>query len=745
MLPQDGQPSTNATISGFAYPVKSPLPEDRLQDWELAGVGLNDPSQGLLVKVWRSFATYDRDADLYTVWVEAQAVPPVALFTLSGLEELSLAFDQNMNPFVAYVQAGQAKIYWYDPLVSGMVHTSLAAGVRTPRCTMDERRAAFIADSDIILAYVRAGNFCVCYQRDRYEVEHVLRTGVGANCELVSMARNKGNRIQWRLRNYENMSDPSALFQVEPFLADVMADLQRKAGLNPKQFDVSELYDDTVPGMKVTSTDGFASDIERLRDMFHFDKSARDKLIAWPKRGRAPVAWIPYSDLLDSRDEPLKQTLVDEQKLPREIHLEHIDPAGGYAKNKQSARRRSNMVKAEKSENIDSGLVLTADQAASFTMQKLKVRWNEQVDYEFSTSIKYTFVVPSDVVMVEDAKGVWHRVRIEERDEDDGEIDWTAKQDAGARAYSTKRLGNSLPPPTPTSPGIIGETRFEILNIPVQRGQDDELGLYLAACGESSGWAGYQLLFSSDEGASYTEAFQSENASIIGDTLTALLEEPAGYLYPSDQTVEVLVNFPLSSVSYDQLLQRKNLCVIGDEVLQFQTATLLEQVGGKYRYLLSGLRRGRFYTPAETWPQDTRFVLLDASVIFAPIDRVYLGADLWYKPVSLGLTSDETVPTAYLLAEALSQTEFPVSRVEAVRDGSNVTVSFVGAARLGVDTAPYHSKYFRGYRVKFSNGHVIDTMNQSVTYNSAPVGVTVQVCALNEITGEGPYSAPLAT
>ena len=38
-----------------------------------------------------------------------------------------------------------------------------------------------------------------------------------------------------------------------------------------------------------------------------------------------------------------------------------------------------------------------------------------------------------------------------------GQIDWTARQDAGARAYSTKRLGNSLPPPTPTSPpsGLI--------------------------------------------------------------------------------------------------------------------------------------------------------------------------------------------------------------------------------------------------------------------------------------------------
>lgn len=744
MLPENTL-SSQAVVTGYPDPVKQP--GDFLVDWERGGIALNDSSQGMLVQVWRLDIVRDVDnVDLWHVYASAPSAGRILLFSDTAITEGALSFDQNMNPFVVYTSSGQPKMFWYDSEQAAQVTTNLPASWRSLRCTIDDKRVFNVSNSDNVLAYVRDGWLCVRYQRTRYTQELQLAQ-VGSQAELVSVAMNSAFRLQFRVRNVTaNINDGRFLVQSSPFLSDIVMDLCLRAGIDPLHVDVNDLYGDTVPGMKVTSTDGFGSDIDRLREMFNFDKALIDRKIHWVRRGREPVAWIPYSDLLDSRDESLKQTLVDEQKLPREIHIEHIDPSGGYAKNKQTARRRSNMVKAEKSENLDSGLVLTADQAASAVMQKLKVRWNEQVDYEFSTSIKYTFIVPSDVVMVEDAKGVWHRVRIEERNEDDGEIDWTAKQDAGVRAYSTKRLGNSLPPPTPTSPGLIGETRFEVLNIPVQRGQDDELGLYLAACGESSGWAGYQLLFSSDEGASYTEAFQSENASIIGDTLTALLEEPAGYLYPSDQTVEVLVNFPLSSVSYDQLLQRKNLCVIGDEVLQFQTATLLEQVGGKYRYLLSGLRRGRFYTLAETWPQDTRFVLLDASVIFAPIDRVYLGADLWYKPVSLGLTSDETTPTAYLLTEALSQTEFPISRVEAVRDGSdNVTVSFVGAARLGVDTAPYHSKYFRGYRVKFSNDHVIDTMNQSVTYNSAPVGVTVQVCALNEITGEGPYSAPLAT
>lgn len=745
MIPEN-RLSTTAVRSGFSYPVKSAFPEDKLQDWELAGIALGDASAGLDVKLWHCVLEIDKDTSVGSVYVEAPGVAKTFLFSGVDITEVALAFDQNMNPFVAYQQGTAARYFWFDPLIPGMTHTTLPAGCRDLRCTMDEKRLFDIANSDIVLSYIQSGNLCVRYQRDRYLVETILKAGAGSEAQLVSMAMNNGRRLQWRIRNYVLLGDPNALVFTEPFLSDVMDDLCRKSGLKPEQIDVSELWDDLVPGIKVTSTDGFGSDIDRLRDMFNFDKSAYDRVVHWPKRGRTPVAWIPYSDLLDSRDNPLKQTLVDEQKLPREIHIEHIDPTGGYAKNKQTARRRSNLVKAEKSETITSGLVLTPDQAASAVLQKLKVRWNEQVEYEFTTTLKYSYVTTADVVMVEDAKGVWHRIRVEERNEDTGEIDWTGKQDAGSRAYKTQSVGNALAPPTSTTPGVIGETRFEILNIPVQRGQDDELGLYLAACGQSSGWAGYQLLFSTDEGTSYAEGFQSENASIIGDTLTTLLEEPLGYAYPSSQVVEVLVNFPLSSVTYAQLTQRQNMCVIGDEVLQFQTATLLGMIDGKYHYLLSGLVRGRFYTVADTWPQDTRFVFLDASVIFAPIDRPYLGADLWYKPVSLGTTSDETTPTAYLFDEALSQTEFPVSNVTATRDGgNNVTVSFVGAARLGLDSAPYHSQYFRGYRVKFSDAHVIDTYDQVATYNSAPVGATVQVCALNEITGEGPYSAALPT
>jgi hypothetical protein len=745
VLPIANEVSTTAVISGFSYPVKTPLPEDKLQDWELAGVALNDASQGLLVKVWHCTLEIDPDTTVGSVYVEAPGVAKTLLFSGAGITEVALAFDQNMNPFVAYMQGSDAKIFWYDPLAPGMVHTTLPAGCYDLRCCMDEKRPFNIGNSDIVLAYIRASNLCIRYQRDRYLVEYVLKAGVGSTAKLVSMALNQGFRLQWRLRNYALNDDPNALIQVEPYLGDVVEDLCIRANIKRENINVSELYRDLVPGMKVDVDEGLDKPIGWLRDVFFFDKSEHDRTLGWPKRGRNVMARIPYSDLVRGEPIALKQKIVDETKLAREVILNHLDPDGGFAKNHQTAQRRSNLVKAQGKKKIDTKVVLTADQAATAAMTKLKIDWHEQITYTFSTTIKWTEITDADVIEVEDSKGIWHRVRIEERNEDSGVIDWTAKQDGGFYTYNGIATGHPLRPPVSTTPGVIGETRFEILNIPVQRDQDDELGLYLAGAGENTAWTGYQLLVSTDGGTSYAEAFTTDIPATLGDTETDL---PAitSYQYQGNQTVDVLVNFPLASINDDQIMGNQNRCVIGDEVLQFKTATLLGMDGARYLYRLSGLVRGRYATPPEFWPLGTRFVLLDSAVIFAQAQRAMLGLDLHYKPVSVGTTEDETIPTAYLYDEGVNQTEWPVDNVASSRDGSNnVTVTWIGRARLGLDTAPFHSKYFRGYRVKFSDGHTIDTTDQTATYSSAPVGATVQVCGLNEITGEGPYSTALAT
>lgn len=726
MIPED-RLSTESVPGGWLNPPE-PLA------WESSHWGpvhLNDPSQGLLVQLW---AIRAKDNEIF---LSAPNYPEqVFLTTASEVKQVSLAFDQNGQPHVAYVlDTGAAHFYWYDPLIPGYATLNLAAGTADPRITMDDAREFMNGANDVILAYVRAGSLYYRQQRDRYTVEKLLRTGVQ---RLYHVSMNNRLRLQFSYKG-PGMPDP-------PFLADVVFDLCRKAGIPAQAIDVSELYTSIVHGIRIDSDSGLTEPLDQLRKVFFFDKAEYDRKIYFPKRGRDIVARIPYSDLVRGNPSSLKQERKGEKELAREVNVNHLDPDGGFAKNKQYAQRRSNLVNAQAKKNVDTQVVLTVDQAATVADTLLRIEWNELVEYKFATTIKWTELTTGDVIEVEDRGGTWHRMRIEEKNED-GTIGWECTQDAGQRTYGVARAGYSLPPPTSTTPGLVGPTQLEIVDVSPLRDQDDELGLYIAAAGAPNmAWTGYQLLVSVDGGLTYAEAFRSEQASTIGDSVTDLPAEP-GHDIVSSETFEVTTNFPLASADAAQVTAGQNRFCLGGEVGQFETATLLGMVGTLYHYELSGLRRAKYGTAADAWLAGARFVLLDQSVAFVQAQRNMIGVDLYYKAVSFGHTSDDTTAVAYLFEDPASQTEWTPDSVAAARNGvsNDVEVTWAGRPRLGQFGTPFHSKYFRGYRVKFSDSHTIDTTAQTVTYAAAPAGLTVQVCALNEITGEGPWSAPVAT
>lgn len=733
----DNELSDPTMVAGFNFPVKSLNPADMLQDWEMGGVALNDPSQGLEVQLWRFSLTVDESTGDSDVYVEAPSVPKTLLFSGSYINEIAGCFDQNMNPMVAYQEGGDPKIWWWDSTANAMVHTTLPSGCIDLRCTLDDKRQFNVADSDIVLSYVRGGALYYRYQRERYLTEHLL-FNAGSIERLVSLAMNEQWRLQWRLRGQSSATN--ALSVSEPYLGDIVYDLCRQSGILPQNINVSDLYrtSDIVPGMKVAVNDGLDKPIDWLREIYQFDKSQYNRKLNFAHRGREITFRIPYADLVTTGNkQALAQTKVNDKELPRKVNVNHIDSTGGFARNKQTATRRSNLITTDEETTIESQVVLTPDQAATAALTIIKAKYGEQWDYKFSTTIKYSEVTPGDVGEVQDAKGTWYRVRIEEKNEDSGVIDWEAKQDAGTLTYGAFGApGNSLDPPVSTTPGLVGDTILDIINFPVQRDQDDELGLYIAARGESDGWSGYTLFYSTDAGATYFAAYTASTPSNIGETATSLTE--------AGTSVEVLVPYSLVSVTADQVTAGYNRAVIGDEEIQFRTATLLGMVDGQYHYLLEHLERGVLRTINEDWAAGIRFIFLDESIIFAQIQRQFYGQDIYYKAVSFGQSLDDVTPVAFLFDFAFSQTEWAVSDVvvEPNPDGEGAKISWTPAPRLGTfGPAPYESKYFRGYRLKFGDGFIVDVPPGTTSYIYADAydaggEVTVEVWSLNEITGE---------
>lgn len=177
--------------------ITPPLPSDWLYttrteplvDYEMGGVALRDASQGLAVKLWT--ATYDGANVL-----ASDGTTTSVLFPAAGVVHLGLAFDQNMNPFVAYVDGSGAHYWWYDTVAQAQVFSDLPGAV-TPCCTLDDHRELQSSSNDIILAYLKDGALRYRQQRDRYATEYLLETGTWPALEAVGI--NKTLRLQFRM------------------------------------------------------------------------------------------------------------------------------------------------------------------------------------------------------------------------------------------------------------------------------------------------------------------------------------------------------------------------------------------------------------------------------------------------------------------------------------------------------------------------------------------------------------------
>ena len=165
------------------------LPDDRrfpvgLVSRERGGKGLNDASEGVNGYVWTAVA----DEVTGKVILTRNGAQPSTLGIFGPLRSISLAFDQNMQPALAYVnQARDCKLYWFDATVPGYVTLTMPAGARDPCLTLDDKRNELVTGSDILLFYTIGTNLYYRQQRERFTVERLIYTGVQGRLFHVGM------------------------------------------------------------------------------------------------------------------------------------------------------------------------------------------------------------------------------------------------------------------------------------------------------------------------------------------------------------------------------------------------------------------------------------------------------------------------------------------------------------------------------------------------------------------------------
>jgi len=187
MLPDESLSSTTLQAP-FLFP--DDLPVSPLQDYELGGIALNDPSEGLQVQSWTAFVDGD------DIMIQPADNPPEVLFTAAGTTEVALAFDQNMRPAVGFTQNGVPKLRWFDTLQGQQVIDEYP-DVDNIRLGLDDKRPTQEQTNDIIMAYTRDGGLYFRAQRDRFGVEYPLTTSLPSG-RLLRIGINEVNRFQFQ-------------------------------------------------------------------------------------------------------------------------------------------------------------------------------------------------------------------------------------------------------------------------------------------------------------------------------------------------------------------------------------------------------------------------------------------------------------------------------------------------------------------------------------------------------------------
>ncbi len=542
-------------------------------------------------------------------------------------------------------------------------------------------------------------------------------------------------------------------------LGAIVEVLLKKVGLVSSQYDVTRLTD-LVEGFIVTKQSTVRQLLEQLQQAYFFDAVESDGQLKFIKRGGEAVVTINQDRMVPIAGsgtirEVCHITRAQELELPRQINVVYLNRLSGYQPSTQISQRQT--VSAVDIVTINLPIVLSDQQAKVIADISLYNAWMGRTSYRFMLPTQYAALEPTDIV-TPILNNVNHTVRImHSQIARNGLLELRGKAEDVSTYDFYAAPGE--PPPVTTEGNIIPQTRLELLDLPAFPSDTETQGLMrVAMTGIGSNWQG-GVLYRSDDGGeaggnNFSLITSASSPAITGSILNQVTAGPSEFFDDTTQIEVLLLTGTLQSVTELAVLNGANAALIGDEIIQFQNATLLSTG----RYKLSRLLRGRLGTehtvgnhPAST----ERFVLLDGSVIKQGMPNNLLNLARHYKCVSVGGTLTSTPEQAFTWQGKVFKPYSPV-HIAGSRDGSgNISLSWKRRTRIsgdwrdGVDV-PLGEESER-YEVEIMSGSTLKrtitglaapaatyTAAEQVTdFGSAQASVSVKTYQLSAIVGRG--------
>lgn len=539
-------------------------------------------------------------------------------------------------------------------------------------------------------------------------------------------------------------------------LSDVLSDLCQKAGLLNTDIVAGEVSDG-LRGYIVSNRMAARDALQPLLGTFFVDGVEIDGVLQFVPRGQSSVVSIPYDSLgavdsLNSSDAPMRldETRKQEAELPKRIDLTHVDPDRSYQSNTQHATRIAAVVGAQDLQTIQLSIVLTADEAAQVAERTLKNAWIERNTYSFNLPPSYLRLDPTDVVTVV-TPDMSFLVRLNQVDFGGNNILACQAVAEDGYAYISTATGASIP--LPAVPIVLnGPVSLFLLDLPMIRLDDDSIGLYYVF-GLRNNVANATLYRAPDELA-WTIIGTGSEGPTFGWAASILPDCTRPWVWDHTSTVRVAIGQgSLSSASALDVLNWNNVAVLGNEIIQWQTATLISD----NLYELSGLLRGRRGTEDATGSHQIgeSFVVLATNGLYrTPLPSTEIGHSSYYKGVPAGGDFDDA-PSLPFTFQGRSLRCFAPVHVKGSRDGSNnLTLTWFRRTRWygewldNVDAPLFEDS--EAYQIDILNGStVVRTLSassqtapytaaqQTTDFGSPQSSLSVAVYQLNSVIGRG--------
>lgn len=184
--------SSNVVWSPFMLP--KPDRKAALEDVARGGINFYDTTKGMDYQDWQ-FRWYGGTAQCRSLsmpeWTIYHSIPNAPI-------EFCACFDQNMRPSILTQYSDGLYMYWYNSIENNFVSDFLGSDRVEPRLILDDVRAPYIADSDMILFARNSKTFLVEYavQRERFQTWRVFSK------QPVTKLYQAGMNTQWRIQVY---------------------------------------------------------------------------------------------------------------------------------------------------------------------------------------------------------------------------------------------------------------------------------------------------------------------------------------------------------------------------------------------------------------------------------------------------------------------------------------------------------------------------------------------------------------